>query len=159
MRSFVCFAVMLASAPAFAFTYPGGMCQHVSGGNWDVDSNGHLENEGSSTLFVVCPLVVDDPLSVGGILANIYVTDYTSVGQVCCSSRAKSTGSSYTTGNNSCSGLGDLTVQGTGSLTLAALMPSAPSTNSSRYLYCDLPAHSTTAGSGTSEIRMYRFDE
>jgi hypothetical protein len=144
------FASMVASVgqAAAATTYPGMECRATAGGtSVVVDTDGHAENSGSSTATVICP-VVGDPLVVS-TSANVFVTDQSSAGDVCCSARAKNTGLSVSFSANACTSGG-----GSGSVTLTMTPPAVSFTFTHLFYQCSLPAVSSGL---RSEVRTYRY--
>jgi hypothetical protein len=157
MRGFLSVATMLASAPAFAFTYPGANCEKESGGTRNIDTSGHAENTGTTDMHLVCPLVIDDPTAVAIVpFATVYVTDYNAAPALCCDSRVKYVGNSYVAGADVCT---PGNFQQGGYTSVSPAMPSNANVAASRYLFCDIPAVSTAVGGGTSELRAYLFNE
>lgn len=144
---------LAGSSPAFAFSYPGAMCVKYSGGTASPDGNAHLENTGSSTLYAICPIAVDDPTDSDGTTSNVFVTDLSSSAGVCCEQRVKVAGSSYSAGSSICT---STTGYSSSYQTLSPTTPTTDYTFTHRYFYCSVPATGTL---GTSEIRTYRFYE
>ncbi len=141
-----------AAAPALAATrtFPGGTCQKYSGGTLAVDSNFHAENTGTSTLYLLCPMAVDD-VTTESADAAVFVTDLSNTAGVCCESRAKNTSGSYYTGGSSCTSTSGYS-SSYGSV--SPVVPDVDYTFTHRYFYCSVPHN---AGLGTSEVRTFRW--
>lgn len=139
---------MAQTATAAAVTYPGMMCELYSSGNPTIDSNGHVENPSVVTQTLICP-VASDPTIETTVSPSVFVTDRHYSSNVCCSSRAKNTGSSLWFSSNACSSGSSTSSQG--------LTPTPPSTNytyTHRFYQCSLPP---VYSGNRSEIRTYRY--
>jgi len=150
LRPFL-FLALAASSPAFAFNYVGATCLKEGGGTLDINFGGQIENTGSTTLNVVCPVIVDNPFSLPTD-KRVWVTDLSQTTQVCCSWRVKSAGSSYQSGGNDCTPVGDSSPDYM-ELDPDYLLPIT--SNGARYLYCSIPPDS---GTGKNEIRSFTWD-
>jgi hypothetical protein len=133
---------MAASAHA-SETYPGMMCES----GCSVDSYGHCENQTSSTLTVLCPIIAN-PTATPPTNAKIWVTDYNSSSDVCCRSVVKNV-NQVVYGEWDCS-----SGSTSGYQTLQPVVPSYNYTYTHRYYECQIPAKS---GNNVSEIRSYRY--
>jgi hypothetical protein len=132
--------------------YPGFQCVALSGAVTP-DANGHIQNGGSVTATVLCPVIVDAATS--GLASSgspiAFVTDQNFDSNVCCSSRVKNTGQSVVAGGSVCS-----SGTNTGSQSLSLTNPATPGGNftfTHRWLQCSIPPNVQ----GVSEIRTYRY--
>lgn len=149
----LCAALLAAPGLAGATNnYPGLQCVGLAGAV-QVNSNGHVQNSGSTTATVMCPVFVDAGQSGLGTSGTpvAFVTDQNLSNDVCCSARVKNTGQSVVSGGTLCS-----SGSSSGAQELTLTNPDTPGGNftfTHRWLQCDLPAVST----GVSEVRLYRY--
>jgi hypothetical protein len=141
-----------AGTAAAENNYPGFQCVALSG-TVIPDSNGHIQNSGSVTATVMCPITVDAATSGQATSGTpvAFVTDQNFDTNVCCSSRVKNTGQSVVTGGTDCSAGTNAASQ-----TLTLVNPATPGGNftfTHRWLQCTIPPNVQ----GVSEIRTYRY--
>jgi hypothetical protein len=129
--------------------YPGAMCVPVSGAA-RVTANGHAENGAAATATLLCPVVRENPLSMGNANGDIWLTDAHYSGNICCSSRAKDPGGQPVrfTSDKCTTG-----VQGNVSLNFSG--PAASGTWSSRFYLCTVPG---TYSGNASAVLAYRSE-
>lgn len=134
-------------ADAATTTYPGSMCQATDGSTLTIDGNSHLENQLAGAKTVHCP-VIGDPLVLSGS-ANPFVTDQHFTEDVCCSARAKNTGSSVWFSSDVCSAGTNSDAQ-----KLNITPPDVNYTYTHRFYQCTIPGVYMGV---RSEIRTYRY--
>lgn len=135
------------AAQAATPTYPGTMCQSLDGTALAIDSNAHLENPAAGAKTVLCP-VVGDPL-LGSASHDLFVTDQHFSEDVCCSARAKNTGSSVWFSSNECS-----SGTNSGYQEVSPVPPDVNYTFTHRFYQCSVPGVYMGI---RSEIRTYRY--
>lgn len=148
-------ALLLAlAAPAHAWTdentYPGSICQpqtYAYAAHLDI-SNGAITNSGTSGLYVTCPIENDNNDDMDVL---VYVVDNSTSDKITCTlySRALSSASSRDSESDSTT----TTFTGGDSLALAAGYGTVSSYY--QYLYCYIPAKTSTGSSGIYGIYVY----
>ena len=138
-------SLTIAAAASAGDTYPGAMCEAYSG-SVVVDSNGHIQNNSSTTwAYVICPII--GPYNNISSDPKVFVTDRNAGSNVWCRSVAKNTGTTW---------YGSYEYSSGDSSSYQDLEPEAPTATASftwRYYQCGIPP----VDSGASEIRGYRY--